>query len=249
MRKEDEPNFYVIDKESSLPLCDETPFPFGPNDPMDHHTQFGPHMGGMQMQMQTQPRYHSMAGAAGMGLGGMNDIHDVGEISSMHGMGGMGSPIMRSQMVPPMGPSMVPPMGSSMGSSMGPSMGPSMRSQMGRISGTNNMMGSVGMGMNAMGDGIEMGMNMNGMNPMRGGGMGMRGMNSMGMSSHSAIMGGMVGPNLHSIRSTGIGTGAFNMEDPILRDNDMDLRRLRQLQQFNMMDQQCADRWTMPGGL
>ena len=190
----------------------------------------------MQMQPRHQYQHHSMAGAASMGFGGMNDTHDVGDMSSMRGMGdigsptrgAMGSPIMRSQMAPPMGPP------------IGPSMG--------RIDGMNNMMGGADMGMNVMGGGIGMGMdmNMNGMNTMGGGGtgMGMGGMNSMGMSSNSTIMGGMVGTNLHSIGRTGIGTGAFNIEDPISRD--MELHRLRQLQQLNMLDQQSVDRWTMP---
>lgn len=219
MKKDDEPDFYAMDKSHPLPTLEEAPLPTTAMMPAMRQQQalgaaspgmltpsnIVPPMGttsgmGMSAYKDFEPR-DSLIGmmgqsracttGSGMGMSGMNGMSSMG---SLNGMGGM----------------------SSMGSLNG--MG-SMGAMSGLGSINHTMAGSMN-GMNGMGS-------MNGMNSMNGlhGFGGMNAINSnMGMSSlreHTGAFG-----------STSNGMG-----------NELDLQRLRQLQQMRMMEQQ------MPTGM
>lgn len=187
MKKEDEPNFYVMDKKKPLPQCCGTtnhfvnlyPTPFGMasgNMPM-----LTPIPMPMPMPIQLQPRYHVMAGVSGLAFDRMNNTHGMGEASFICGADNMVSQNMHS-----IG---MPLASSSSFSSTGPSTG--------EISAMSGIMGSADMCTNGIGEGIETGMNLNEMNAIDGEEMGMGG----------------------SVDSQ----GAFDIEDPITKDEPIDL--------------------------
>jgi len=155
MRKEDEPDFYAMDKEKPLPQCHgTTTFQFGPNHLMHRYpTPFSVASGvvpmlipvQMYLQMQTpvstyylQPQHHAMAGVNGLGFG-TNGTHNEGEVSLICGTDSTVSPNIHSIESPTVGP-------------------------MGGVNCGNDSVGSAGMYTNVMGDGIETGMTMNGIN-------------------------------------------------------------------------------------
>jgi hypothetical protein len=164
MRKEDEPDFYAMDKEKPLPQCHGTTiFQFGPNHLMHRYpTPFSVASGvapmlipvQTYMQMQTpvppyylQPQHHAMAGVNGLGFGGTNGTQNTGEVSLVCGTDGIVSPNIHSIESPTVGP-------------------------VGGMNCGDHTTGSAGIYTNAMGDGIETGMTMNGINAIGGEGIG-----------------------------------------------------------------------------
>jgi hypothetical protein len=232
MKKQDEPDFYAMDKDNPLPFDSEADedliFSSGRNELMRMKQFRGTGIGGSGGGGNFLSAHdNSMGGVgAGVGLARMNGMNDFGEISSninISRLVGMGSP---------MGP---PGNAAAMALAM---------REWGGMNSMNNMMGGTGMDMNPM---------------LRGGartGMNGLGMNTMGMPSSSG-MGGTGGINLigmssnpgmgymNSMGATGIAAGGI-MESGQLSEG-MDLQRLRHLQHLHRLEQQIADR-IMPGG-
>lgn len=231
MRKQDEPDFYAMDKENPLPLDSEANegfiFPSGRNELM-HMKQFratgigGSGGGGNFLSAHD----NSMGGAGagvGIGLGRMNGMNDIS------GLVGMGSP---------MGP---PGNGSAMALTM---------REWGGMNTMNNMMGGTGIDTNPMlRGGARTGMNGLNSSTMYGSGMGAMGgiggrmemgggMNENGMTSNR--MGYM-----NSMGATGIAAGGIMGSGQM--SEGIDLQRLRHLQHLNRLEQQIADRTTNRG--
>eukprot|EP00934_Nitzschia_sp_Nitz4_P006946 Nitzschia sp. Nitz4//scaffold85_size83877//13680//15091//NITZ4_005218-RA/size83877-augustus-gene-0.158-mRNA-1//-1//CDS//3329559104//6936//frame0 len=217
MKKEDEPDFYALDKAQPLPTLEEVPLPPTAMMPaMRQQQAIGGASSGMLTPANMMPPMP--AGAPSLGMTNLKDFEPreslIGMMGQSRGTGGpslgMNGMGMNGMGMNGMGMNGMGSMGN-MGS-MG-SMGPM------------NGMGSMGAAMNGMGPMNGMGGQMNGM--MNGIGA-MNGLHGLaGMNAINSSMG------MNSLRDS----GAFGASTNGM-GGDLDLQRLRQLQQMRMMEQQ-----------
>lgn len=210
MKKEDEPDFYAMDKENPLPTVDELPLPPG----VTTDSQMMRAGGGMS-PMRGVGAAHDMMGVPSSG--GM-----MGP-GSMGGMGGYNDPLLSRHH----------PMGMGMGMNSMGMMGATGMSSMGGMS--MNMMPSGGMGMSNMNM-----MAAGGMGSMGGMGMGMDGGMMTGSMPVMSSMGGMGMGSGMSPMGGAFRESHFGGHGPTGAASDMEFQRLRQIQQMHMLDRQMV---------
>jgi hypothetical protein len=221
MKKEDEPDFYVMDKGNPLPAVDDAPLPPGisTESVMMRSAMTGgmsPMRGGMGPDMMANREMMMMRGMSPMRGGGAADM-----------MAGYKDPLL-SRSMGGMGMGGMTPM-SSMGGMSGGMMGG--MSSMGGMGGMSAPMGGMS-GMSGMSGMGGMGSMMGGMDTMSG--MGMGGMPPMSSMAGMSSMGGMGMSGMAPMSS------AFRESQAASAAGDMEFQRLRQIQQMHMLDRQMG---------
>lgn len=217
MKKEDEPDFYAMDKENPLPTVDEAPLPPG---------------------VTSESQMMRPGGMSPLRGGGAHDMmvgHNCGGMMGPGAMGGMGSykdPLLSRHHPMGMGMNSMGMMGAAGMSPMG-GMGMNMMSAGGMGMSNMNMMSAGGMGGMGM-DGGMMSGGMSGMSSMGGMGMG-SGMSSMGGAFRDSQFGGHGAASdmeFHRLRhiqqmhmlDRQMGTGTMSSADQLDRMRNMEMR-------------------------